>query len=113
MQSIHPECASKITYMSPEDVRAEARLLAGRSVHMALYSSIDTLPRIAGCCIPLFILSGALLGFNFIGERDMGPALFFMIVGAGCGALVGSLIYTWLRMQALLARRIAEYLESH
>jgi hypothetical protein len=110
----HPECDTRISLgVPPEKVRADVKLAQGATLNAKLYSSTSSVSVLAMIVFPILIIAGAVEGYPLFGTSDPSSSSFFAGVGALVGGLIAALVYSWLRMQALLARRIAEYLDSH
>jgi len=110
----HPECQTRVDLgVTPEKVRADVKLEEGRKAHVGLYSSSRSVAGLAGIFFPVLIVLGASYGYSALGNTD--PVLMAICASLCglCGGLIAGLLYNWFKMQALLAHRIAEYLDSH
>jgi len=106
-------CETRVSLgVPPEKVRAEVKLAQRVVSSMGLYSSSSSVSVLAMVLFPILIIAGAFEAYPLLGS-DASAGLVCGGIGALLGGLVAGLMYHWFRMQALLARRITEYLDSH
>jgi hypothetical protein len=114
LATAHPECETRVALgVPPEKVRAEVKLALGLKAHVGLYASSRSVAGFAGIFFPILIVLGWSYGYSALGNTDSALMTICGSFGALCGGLLAALLYHWFKMQALLAHRIAGYLDSH
>jgi hypothetical protein len=112
-QTAHLACENKVKDgMSLEDVRREMVRSSVEEKSGRLYRTTDALPKVAGWLFPVLIVVCGFIGVLLNGAKDEGFTVVLALSGAAVGTFFAALIFTWCKMQALLARRIAEYLDG-
>jgi hypothetical protein len=76
-------------------------------------TSSNNLRSFAGCLFPILGIMGAATLIEITGVKDVDFMFIVGTVGMLLGLLLAATLFAWLRMQALLAHRIVEYLDTH
>ena len=76
----------------------------------SLEATCDTLQALAKLLFPGFALAGGIGTAIGIGAHDIDLMAVCFVIGATAGVLAAALVYAWLKMQVLLARRISQHL---
>jgi fumarate reductase subunit D len=111
--SIHDECERKVADgNSPGDIRAEIRRRAGQVANESLYASTRRLTTLAAILFPVIIIIVAAASLDIFNTKDDELTIIALIAGVVAGVLIAWLFFTWMQMQAHLARRIAQFLDE-
>jgi hypothetical protein len=68
---------------------------------------------LAGFLAPLIVIFSIAWALQIFGEKNDDLSIGLCVFGGGTiGVLISALLYKWLRMQSLLARRMAIYMDN-
>lgn len=105
---VHAACVQwREAGLSDQLIQAKSAAAITRA---SLETTCDTLQTLAKLLFPGFALAGGIGAAIGVGAHDVDLMIVCFVFGATAGVLAAALVYVWLKMQVLLARRISQHL---